>query len=343
MSSSRHPLADLARDLTSNGLQFLRRSVHQITAEQSTLESLSFAIVDLATTVEVLLKARLVREHWTLIASNADKVSITNMISGDISTVTPDQAVNRLESVAGIDLKKDGRSDQLRTLAKLRNRAIHFSMNPTPVDALEASLGQGLDFVLWLLEHEFREGPDQAVADVVEECIEELTTLVGDISTLVDQRMAALASQLDAADVCVDCPRCQQPALTLTEGYASRCAFCLWTPTDGADCADEYASTLESSSRYQSIKEGGEWPVYTCPACSEFSLVEGIRQARPGLATAAGSPRETEMPVHWGCFACGMTATRFDIDFCSRCGEPTTTSDDTMPICETCWSDALNE
>jgi len=36
-------------------------------AQPATLRSLSFAIVDLAGAVEVLMKARLVREHWTLI------------------------------------------------------------------------------------------------------------------------------------------------------------------------------------------------------------------------------------------------------------------------------------
>lgn len=67
MSTESGSLAGLSRDLTENGLTFLHRSVTEMRAQPATLRSLSFAIVDLAAAVEVLMKARLVREHWTLI------------------------------------------------------------------------------------------------------------------------------------------------------------------------------------------------------------------------------------------------------------------------------------
>lgn len=343
MFSEQHPLAHLARDLTENGLQFLRRAVYQLNSEQSTLESLSFAIVDLATSVEVLLKARLVQEHWTLIASNLDKVTVPSVLSGDISTVAPDQAVKRLENIVGIDLRTDGRIAQLETLTKLRNRAIHFSSSPTPISALQASLAEGLDFVLWLLDHEFRRRSDGSVAGLVEACIEELTTLVGKINILVGQRMLAIAAELDRADVCVDCPRCAQPALTLTRDIASHCVFCLWTPTDAADCAEEYASTLLS--RYEALKDGIEWPVYNCPACSQYSLVSGIRQVRPDLPSTSqeAAVASKTLPAHWGCFGCGMTARLPDIDFCSRCGEPVANPDEEGLICGTCWREVIRD
>ncbi len=92
MSTESGSLAGLSRDLTENGLTFLHRSVTEMRAQPATLRSLSFAIVDLAAAVEVLMKARLVREHWTLICSEPDKATPTQMLAGTAKTVTPEQA-----------------------------------------------------------------------------------------------------------------------------------------------------------------------------------------------------------------------------------------------------------
>lgn len=95
MSIAKDPLAGLARDLTENGLAFLHRSVSEMGTQQTTVRSLSFAIVDLAAAVEVLMKARLVREHWTLICSDPDKATAAHLLAGTAKTVSPEQAVKR--------------------------------------------------------------------------------------------------------------------------------------------------------------------------------------------------------------------------------------------------------
>lgn len=64
--------------------------------QPTSMRSLSFAIVDLAAAVEVLMKARLVREHWTLICSDPDKATAAQLLAGTAKTVSPEQAVRRL-------------------------------------------------------------------------------------------------------------------------------------------------------------------------------------------------------------------------------------------------------
>ena len=56
-------IAQLEENLTRNSLGFLRRAVTQIKAAHTDRQQLAFAVVDLAVAVEVLLKARLSREH----------------------------------------------------------------------------------------------------------------------------------------------------------------------------------------------------------------------------------------------------------------------------------------
>lgn len=107
MSGSKSSLEGLPHDLTENALEFLQRAVGQMKASPATVRQLSFAVVDLAVAVEVLLKARLVREHWTLICDNPDKATAAAMLRGTLKTVSPDKAMLRLQHVAAVPLTSD--------------------------------------------------------------------------------------------------------------------------------------------------------------------------------------------------------------------------------------------
>ncbi len=341
MSTESGSLAGLSRDLTENGLTFLHRSVTEMRAQPATLRSLSFAIVDLAAAVEVLMKARLVWEHWTLICSEPDKATPTQMLAGTAKTVTPEQAIKRLENVAGVPMKAGEHANRVIDVATLRNRAIHFTVVGIEPAGLQGPLGHGLDFVLWFLDTQFRSQGDDNVQELVEESIETLTTEIGQLKTLVAARLASIADELGTAELCVECPRCRQAALMLIDGDVSRCAFCLWKPDDGAECAAEYTAAVLGTTHYESIKDGADWPVHPCTMCGETSMVEGIEQLLPDPATMnrGESPCDWQAPAYWGCFSCGMTADRSQLDRCTRCEVLTETGDDDgLPVCGECWA-----
>jgi hypothetical protein len=336
----------LARDLTENGLAFLHRSVAEMSAQPATMRSLSFAVVDLAAAVEVLMKARLVREHWTLICAEPDKVTTAQLLAGTAKTVTPDQAVTRLENVAGVAMTAGGHAARVKEIVNLRNRAIHFAMVGIAPAGLQGPLGRGLDFVLWFLDIEFRDQGDEAVENLVEESIETLTTKVGQLKALVAERLASIAVELDAAELCVECPRCHQATLMLLSGEVSRCAFCLWKPIDGEDCAAEYAAAVLGSTYYEAIKNGGDWPVHSCTACGATSMVEGVEQLRPDPATmnAGEPPCDWKAPAHWCCFSCGTIADWTELEHCTRCSALTETgNDEGVPVCANCWADITHD
>jgi hypothetical protein len=346
MSTANDPLAGLSRDLTENGLAFLHRSVAEMSAQPATMRSLSVAMVDLAAAVEVLMKARLVREHWTLICADPDKATATQMLAGTAKTVTPEQAIKRLENVAGVAMKAGGHADRVIEVATLRNRAIHFAMVGIAPAGLQSPLGHGLDFVLWFLGTQFRGQGDDDVQELVEESIERLTTEVGQLKALVAARLASIGDELGMAGLCVECPRCRQATLMLIDGDVSRCVFCLWKPVDGAECAAEYADAVLGTSQYQAIKDGGDWPVHLCTACGETSMVEGIEQLLPNPATMhrGEPPCDWKAPGYWGCFSCGTTADRTELDRCTRCDALTETGDDDgLPVCGECWADVLRD
>lgn len=341
MSTASGPLAGLSRDLTENGLAFLHRSVAEMRVQPATLRSLSFAVVDLAAAVEVLIKARLVREHWTLICSDPDKATTTTMLAGTAKTVTLEQAIKRLENVAGVMMEAGGHGGRVRDVATLRNRAVHFAMVGIAPAGLQGPFGHGLDFVLWFLDTQFRGQGGDEVQALVEESIETLTTEVGEVKALVAARLASIADELGMAELCVECPRCRQAAFMLVDGDVSRCAFCLWKPIDGAECAAEYTAAVLGTTEYEAMKNGGDWPVHPCTTCNETSMVEGIEQLLPDPATMnrGEPPCDWLAPAYWGCFSCGTTADRSELDRCTRCDVLTGVGDDDgLPVCGECWA-----
>lgn len=226
----------------------------------------------------------------------------------------------------------------------LRNRALHFTLTTggeLPV-GVHAQYGRALNFVLWFLNSEFREGTSGNIRDLVEEVIENLTTEVGEIDDLVTARMETIAAELDGADVCVECPHCRQPALMLSAGASARCAFCLWTPTDGRAAAEEYFDVVQGISRYETVTHGGTWPIDDCVWCNEAALVADIDQLR--VPTSATDALHCDGPAraYWGCFNCGETAGRTAIDRCARCDAVTEMGSDTgTPICANCFAEIL--
>lgn len=325
-------LGDLEAELSSNALAFLRRAIAQINLAGSDSQQLTFAVVDIAVAIEILLKARLVREHWSLILAEVDRADKATLLSGRAKTVTPDQAIKRLVGVASLplvtsDKKSDDRATQVQRLLDLRNRAAHFTLAGEDCVGIRAQLGVGLHLALWLLDTEFRdvnETGDPAVQEMVTELIGDVAGEIGKVAELVDVRLRELEDELETAQVCVKCPRCAQPTLMLgPEVGVARCPFCLSLEADGTSVATEYVEISLNLSSYDVIKDGGEWPIHPCPDCGESSLVDGIVQLRPDpahLNPKGTSPCDWIQPYHWACFACGLIATEGELERCYRCG-----------------------
>lgn len=335
-------LADLEVDLTRNGLSFLQRSIDAAAGVPPDHQSLAFAITDLAASVEVLMKARLAREHWTLIVVDPDKVTSADVMAGTAKTVTPDQAFKRLGSVAGVSWRSD-HAARVAELGRLRNRAMHFTAAKTVPAALATCWGDALDLAIWLLDHEFRAQADGDVRTLVEAAIEVMSTRVGELDDLRAARMISIASELGSAEVRVRCPRCQQWTLMLVEGEVAHCAYCVWRPVDGEEAAAEYAGVVLGESSYSAAHDGVEWVVHHCLNCAEQALVDGIRPLTEQATTSSlpSIPCDPDTSVHWSCFACGYTLTGSEVDRCSRCNAITDSGVEGMSVCSSCLEDYM--
>lgn len=311
----------LERALFENGLSFLQRAMHAAAQENPDQQEMTHAAVDLAVAIEVLLKARLVREHWALVCVDIGKNTKSDLRSGKAKTVSPEVAVARLSGVAGVDLDVE----RVKSIVDLRNRAAHFTLETTPDFALHATFGRGLHFIHGLIGAEFTRSPDRLVTDTAFHFLNEGRDHLTRIDSYVRARLAEIEPDLLKATLCLECPLCHQAALVVDEAPEGEggalCRFCSSGPHD-EELADLYVENVLNMSSHVTIKDGGEWPVHECFECGRESLVEGIRQLRPPPDAATDEQAGQPEPVFAACFSCALTRQGSQYVRCHRCSRP---------------------
>lgn len=105
--------------LASNAFDFLQQGIDEFD------KAPKYSVIHFCAAVEMLLKARLMREHWSLIVAKPEQAKITKFIAGDFISVTLDEARVRLQDIAGENIT-DEAFNSFRTLANHRNKMIHF-------------------------------------------------------------------------------------------------------------------------------------------------------------------------------------------------------------------------
>ncbi|MGC0325020.1 hypothetical protein ABIG06_005649 [Bradyrhizobium sp. USDA 326] len=109
--------SELLERLVENALGFLSHAIE-------TLESApKFSVIDFYAAVELFLKARLLREHWSLVvAKNPDW---EKFVSGDFVSVTFEEACSRLEKVVQAPIPSRARA-KFDAVRLHRNKMVHF-------------------------------------------------------------------------------------------------------------------------------------------------------------------------------------------------------------------------
>jgi ribosomal protein S27AE len=111
---------ELFEALTKSAFEFLARAIDEFA------ESAKFSTVHFAIAIELFLKARLMREHWSLLLDKPDQADKAAFFKGDAKTVTPEQTIERLRRIALVTIPQSSR-DIFGTIAKHRNKMVHFA------------------------------------------------------------------------------------------------------------------------------------------------------------------------------------------------------------------------
>jgi len=106
--------------LTKSAFEFLNKAIDEFET------SSKFSTIHFATAIELFLKAKLMREHWSLILEKPDQADRAAFFRGNAKTVSPAIAVERLHKIAQISIPKEFK-DTFETISKHRNKMVHFA------------------------------------------------------------------------------------------------------------------------------------------------------------------------------------------------------------------------
>lgn len=119
-TTNRHKVSDERFDeIVRNAIDFAKRSVGELS------RSPKYSMIHFAVAVELFLKARLLREHWSLVVTRPETASLQDFRLGKFHSVSVEDSIKRLRNVADEPIS-DSAEKAFRAVADHRNRLIHF-------------------------------------------------------------------------------------------------------------------------------------------------------------------------------------------------------------------------
>jgi len=322
----------------ANGMDFLRSAIEQLRDDDNP-SNLKYSVLHLQAAVEVLLKTRLVREHWALVFADPSLANAVSFRSGDFGSVTVEETLKRLKGVASIEIGKDGR-ERLKRLVKIRNRLQHFGTVLNRYEVISVAAG-ALDTLLAFVVEHVVPGARHEERTELEAVQNLLSESLNEIDALGKARRQRLKGELSSfAGEVTTCPRCTEVALRLNQG-SIRCYYCEhnWRSTDASQMAEEYASEVLGISSYDVSRDGADSVIYACVECELDAMVAGVQFL------------EDSDGYFYACFGCCTIVESVSVGICSRCGVGTYTrtpidkieDEGEIDICASCWDNILAE
>ncbi len=196
---------ELQFNLLENALDFLLSAAEAARSNEDH-RSLKDAVLHLANGVEVLLKSRSAREHWSLIFFKIDKASYEELAKADFRSVDFPTARDRLEKIAQVSISASVNS-HINGLRKLRIQLTHLT--PT-LDSLQAKslIAKTMTFCVEFCEEQKMNTPR------IEGKLGEIHMNLTEFTEFVDERMKSINAELRYALVW-ECPECRQDTLAI--------------------------------------------------------------------------------------------------------------------------------
>ena len=308
-----------------NGLDFVLSAINNLVIinqdkpeEDVKKRMFKYALLHLSSGIELILKSRLLHEHWTYVFTDINKASKRALQNGDFKSVDSETIIERLVNLCEIEISEDERKC-MRNLRKKRNKAEHFGFNE-PELSVESSIHKCISIIIRLIVtyydyNNFNENENYLFSQI-RDLMRGLTQHRYDVKIIAQKELK------QTGYIGFLCPECEE--LFLVRDGGVKCYFCGYDDS-GESAAKNYISNIMGVSEYETVKHGGEYPLYTCPECGDksFVLEEDIQQ---GV-----------------CFSCGFECDLDDISFCSDCGMPFIDSDEGLCICQDCFNYRVNK
>ncbi|MFB7609887.1 hypothetical protein [Streptomyces gardneri] len=287
-----------------NGIDYLSSVIEHLGkgAQELGQRDLKYGVLHLHAATEVLLKARLTREHWSQVLVDPSTANLDKFRSGQFKSCSMETAIQRLKDVSGIDVEP-GAQKAIRSLSMTRNALQHYRLEHS-AEAVEANAADVLNFlIIFLDEHLLPKMSDDELWDV-ETRMQAVRDGLARIQRFVKKRMNEIRRELERQpDLTVECATCRKPTLVVGSPEV-RCLFCT-TRIPGGLAAEEYAEAVLGRpwrvppSTSDIFSQPSQPPVDPCPVCGEKAFVTD--------AVTTAAPEGIDL-----CFHCGAVGRMSD-------------------------------
>ena len=203
-------------NLLENAFNSLLSAAEAVQRDEGS-RGLKDAVLHLGNGIELLVKARLARENWSLIFSNTNQASYQKLADAEFTSVNFPKAITRLERNVGVTIDKPIISD-IKNLRKLRNQLTHFTATLDSVQA-KSLVAKAMAFCIEFCEQQGMITPDtEAKLGLIHRNLATLTEFV-------NERSEANWEEEWEDRLIWDCPACWQLTLVIDDG-ATDCKYC---------------------------------------------------------------------------------------------------------------------
>ena len=318
-------MAEIEFALLENGLDFIASGLRYISKAENK-SNLKYGTLHLASGIELVLKARLERNDWRLLFIDPSEAEERTFGTGDFKSIDVATCFERLKEHCHISFEHKAKQ-KLQSFRARRNRFEHFRVVDTR-EAIESSAADALTILMSFIGQEFQASE---LSEVESGLLMEIRASLAEFARFTEENMRAITEQIETVKAgfgeIIECPCCLQEALQADAGV--ECLFCHYK--DGAEeAADLYIANVLGESKYRAMKEGYDYPHFSCPNCDHYALVD---QGISGGMNPA---------VQFVCFACGCTWLEGELEFCGTCGEPKSRKEIFAFRCRECEEAYLN-
>ena len=187
---------------------------------------LKYSILHLSSGVELILKERLKREHWSLLFENIDKADKENLESGDFNSVYFQTALVRLKGISGIKFDEQT-IETIKKLRQQRNIIEHFHFKPNEKYLTEVINKTSASIIVFICNNlnpwEFKCAANDLYTSLLSNLTE--TNYYNYAKELISEKLKDISNKW-----IIQCNKCFQEYLILDD--INLCLFCGSRPTN---------------------------------------------------------------------------------------------------------------
>jgi hypothetical protein len=105
--------------IATNAIEFFIASIKDFKSRPK------YSVINFCSGLELILKARLIKEHWSLIVKRPEEAALSQFQNGDFMSVSVDEALKRLANIGGDTFSQD-ETRCFKRLRDHRNKVVHF-------------------------------------------------------------------------------------------------------------------------------------------------------------------------------------------------------------------------